>query len=46
MLDNSGGGVGAHDFYLYDHPPGVKAVAGKGPRVFDIDRHYYNITSN
>ena len=30
MLDNSGGGVGAHLFYLDDHPPGVKAVAGKG----------------
>ena len=46
MLDNSGGGVGAHHLYLYDYPPVVKAVAGKGGRVFDIDHHYCNITLN
>ena len=44
MLDNKGSGAAASHFYLYDHLPGVKAVAGKGPRVFDVDWHYCNIT--
>ena len=44
-MDNSGGGAGAYHFY-HDYHPGVKAVAGKGPRVFDVDRHYCNISSN